>query len=270
MKNKIVARFLTVTLLLANICFGFSLNLHMQNATATSFCGSGTAVEKSETINYSRKETEEYSIKYGVPTYLGQHGTGCANITGAVIIGYYDRFCEDLIPNCKTYIQLGTIIKYTSTSTEIFDLIDQLKELMGTDKDVEGTTFSGYQQGMRAYVNNHNYTYVTEDLGKLNFDKYVTAVQNNKPVSLFLNTFSILTNIQVNGSSEIVTDERTNIPHALVAFGYRIDTYYDSNNKVITTRTYLKVASGLTRYGVNYLCLDGKSKIEYAISTEIK
>ena len=270
MKNKIVARFLTVTLLLANICFGFSLNLHVQNAAATSFCGSGTSVEQSETINYSRKETEEYNIKSGVPSYIGQPGTGCANVAGAVIIGYYDRFCEDLIPDYKTYIKLGTAIRYLGETAEIHDLISQLKELMGTDKDVAGTTFSGYQQGMRTYVNNHNYTYNTEDLGKLNFDKYVTAIKNDKPVALFLNTYSILTNIQVNGSSEIVTDERTNIPHALVAFGYRIETYYDSNNKVITTRTYLKVASGLITYGVNHLCLDGKSKIEYAISTEIK
>lgn len=272
MKNKVVVSFLTfLIIVVSNFFVGFTIALPDKNTKELSFCGSGETIEQKETISYSKKETEEYKIKSSVPNYFSQiSGTGCANVSGAVIIGYYDRFCENLIPNFKTYMQLGSVIKYMSFNSEIDNLIVELKYLMGSNISTFGTTFSGYQQGMRAYVNNHNYIYTTEDLGKLNFDKYKAAVQNDKPVAIFLSNYSILTGCQNSGTYEIVTNELIATAHVVVGFGYKIDTYYNSNNSVVATRTYLNVASGLDRYGLSYLCLDGKSKIEYAVSTKIE
>lgn len=274
MKNKITVSILTTAIvLMSNFCCGFLLKVPLQNTAESTFCGSGSATEQSETIYYSRKETEEYKIKGEVPGYISTTDTGCANLAGAVIIGYYDRLCENLIPNYKTYIQIGSLIKYKEISVEVANVITELKDLMGTDKGVIGTTFTGYQQGMRAYVTNHNYTYSTEDLGKLNLDKYKTAVQSNKPVAIFLSNYSILLSDQDDGTSETIKYSYDTVPHVVVGFGYKIETYFNANNAVIATRTYLKVASGLTQVnlsGISYLCLDGKSKIEYAISTTIQ
>ena len=272
MKNRVIVSFATILLVfVSNVLVGFTIKLPYKNTIELSYCGSGVTTEQSETISYSRKETETYNIKSAVPNYLSPAaGTSCANVAGAIIIGYYDRFCENLIPNCKTYINLGSIVKYTDLGKELNELIAELKDLMGTDKNTSGTTFSGYQQGMRTYVNNHSYTYSTEDLGKLNFDKFKSAVQSDKPVAIFLSNYSILTDSQDSGTSEIITNELNTIAHVVVGYGYKVDTYYNSNNAVIATRTYIKVASGIETYGLGYLCLDGKSKIENAISTKIE
>ena len=54
------------------------------------------------------QNTEDYEIKYGLPTYYAEYGTTvCANTAGAIAIGYYDRFNENLIPNYKTYTKFG-------------------------------------------------------------------------------------------------------------------------------------------------------------------
>lgn len=271
MKNKVVVSFLTFLLIVvSNFFVGFTIVLPDKNTKELSFCGSGETIEQTETIPYIRKETEEYKIKSSVPNYCSPiPGTGCANVAGAVIIGYYDRFCENLLLNCKTYMQLGSIVKYLSINSEIEELITELKNFMGTDNITSGTTFSGYQQGMRTYVNNHNYSYSTQDLGKLNFEKYVSAVESDKPVVIFLSNYSILTGSLLNENYDVITNELNTTAHVVVGFGYKIDTYYNSNNTVIAKRTYLNVASGLDMYGLSYLCLDGKSKVEYAISTVI-
>lgn len=73
-----------------------------------------------ETIDYARKDSQEYSIKYDLPNYGGAIGeTCCANTAGAILLGYYDRFNENLIPNFKTYMQIGNILKYKINSEEI-------------------------------------------------------------------------------------------------------------------------------------------------------
>lgn len=272
MKNKVAVSFVTFLLIfVSNFFVGFTVKFPDETVTELSYCGSGVTMEQTETIIYSRKETETYNIKSGVPDYYSAiSNTGCANVAGAVIIGYYDRFCENLIPNLKTYMQLGSTIKYLAAKPEINSLIEELKGFMDTDQITSGTTFNGYQQGMRTYANKHNYTYSTEDLGKLDFDKFKSAVKRDKPVAIFLSNYSILTGISISGTSEIITNELNTTAHVVVGFGYKIDTYYDWNNRIVAQRTYLNVASGLTKFRINFLCLDGKSKIEYAISTTIE
>ena len=272
MKNKIVVSIVTASIaLMSNCCCGFALKA--PKSSEMSYCGSGTTTAQSETIYYSRKETEEYKIRSEVPSYNSTVDTGCANVAGAEIIGYYDRFCEELIPNCKTYTMIGTLVKYRMMTVEVTNVMDELRELMGTDKNTAGTTFSGYQQGMHSYVSSRNYTYSTEDLGKLNLDKYKAAVQSEKPVAVFLSTYSILSSNQDNETYDVIKSNYCTVAHVVVGFGYKIDTYYDANNSVTATRTYLKVAIGSMQSGfsgIGYLCLDGKSKVEYAIATVIK
>ena len=140
---------------------------------------------------------------------------------------------------------------------------------MGTDVGGAGTTFSGFQKGMNQYVVNHGLTYATSSVGTLDLDKYKASIKSGKPVAIFLQNFSFL-------KGEIGTDTRDDIrtqyiavPHVAVGCGYKVVKYYNDNNQQIAQRTYLKVASGLFEYRISYLCLDGKSKIEQAISVMI-
>ncbi|MDE7167731.1 MAG: hypothetical protein K2O28_02650 [Clostridia bacterium] len=261
MKKKILICLVAVfSLVAANFCMGFKL----VSSDETKYCGSGGFTEQSETIYYSRKETTTYSIKGDVPNYDRLKDSSCANVAGTILIGYYDRLCEELVPNYKTYGQLGSAIKYRSASLEIQAVMEELHTLMGTDVGAAGTTYDGFHKGMKSYVNNHGYSYSTEDLGNLNFNKYKSAVENNKPVAVFLENYSYAVSWKDSGASEVINSHYSTAAHVVVGCGYKVDTYYNANGQVIATRTYLKVASGWFEYGITYLCLDGKSSLDRA------
>ena len=268
MKKKILICLVAVFGAVASsFCTGFKF----VSSDEIRYCGSGDFIEESETIYYSKKETTSYNMKGDVPSYQRQSdNSGCAVVAGAEIIGYYDRFCEELIPNYKSYIQLGPIFSYRPVCMDTQAVMEELFALMGTDVATGGTTYDGFHKGMKSYVNNHGYSYSTEDLGGLDFNKYKTAVENNKPAALFLLDYSLAVTGEDNGSSEVVKSHHSPIAHVAVGCGYKVDTYYNANGQVITSRTYLKVASGLDFYNITYLCLDGKSTVYKANSIVIQ
>ncbi len=90
MKTKIL-KTITLAAILgsANFCMGFSVAFSGKDDSR--FCGYAEFVTKSETIIYSRKETSEYEFRYEIPDYYNMgENTSCANVAGAVVIGYYD------------------------------------------------------------------------------------------------------------------------------------------------------------------------------------
>ena len=268
MKFKLATLSAAIVIAASNFCIGVGSLGVLNNAQATRYCGSGNVTEISETINFARKETtSDYAMKGNVPNYSAHvDASNCANVAGAELIGYYDRFYEDLIPNYKSYVQMGTMLAYRSAGAETAEVMKALKIYMGT---TDGTTFNGFHKGMKTYVEEHSLTYSTEDLGSLNLDKYKAAVESNKPVALFLGDYSFYLGATSNANGETIKSEHSSVAHVVVGCGYKIDTYYNSEGKVVATRTYLKVASGFDSYGVVYLCLDGKSTVDRATSVII-
>ncbi len=271
MKKKFLTFFTAIFAFVAiNVCTGFKLATD-DYCEDTKYCGSGTFTDESETINYAKREIDSYNMKGEVPNYYNQlDNSSCANVAGTVIIGYYDRFCEELIPNYKTYVQIGSAIKYRPGGFETRDVMQELHTLMGTDTQGEGTTYGGFQSGLKSYVNSRNYSYSISDLGNLDFNRYKAEIEAARPVAIFLDNFSFKVEGENSGTSEVINTRHCAVPHVVVGCGYKIDTYYNSNGEIIATRTYLKVASGLNQFGMAYLCLDGKSAIDIATSIIIQ
>ena len=269
MKKRIFALFVAIACLLMSNLFMGSMVVPSYEGNAH-YCGGGDFTEESENIAYATKKTTEYKIKSEVPNYSAQLGsTNCANVAGAVLIGYYDRFCENLIPNYKTYIQIGSLVKYKAGSSETEAVVRSLFDYMDTGIGVEGTTYDGFHKGMRTYVNAKNYTYSITEFGGFNLEKYISAVEADIPVALFLLDYSLLVNEKNTGTVETISMHHCAVPHVAIGYGYKIDTYYNSNNNVVATRTYLRVASGFVEYGLCYIGLDGKSTIENATAVKI-
>ncbi len=248
----------------------------LQEAVNKGFCYGGTDyfIEQTQTVSYARKESSSYAIANDLPNYYGTIGaTSCANTAGAVLIGYYDQFCENLIANYKTYIRLGSTFRYKSATTEIDNLIIQLGNLMSGTSQQQGVTFSQFQAGMNSYVTGKGYTYTTVNMltnGVFDFNSYKNAVESGKPVALFLNGFAMLESIVEGNNIDTVNSAVTSYTHVAVGCGYKCDTYYDSSNNVITTRRYLKVASGLSDYNIGYVNINGYGEINKAISVQIQ
>ncbi len=240
-----------------------------QKYLLTDYYGGGEQFAGEEAISYAyKKTTAEGEIKSKVPDFHTMEGGGsCANVGGAIMIAYYDRFCENLVPDYTSYrVFLGNIV-YRGISSQTLEVMKSLYQLMGTDS--EGTTFDGYQDGMRKYVQNSGYTYKTTDVGNINWDSYISSINSEKPVVLFLSKYTFLNVIISNNNIDTIRTNTTYVGHVVIGYGYKIEEYYNSNNQLIATRNYLKVASGLIEDGLTYLCLDGKSTVDRAISSYI-
>ena len=205
-----------------------------------------------------------------MPNLLGSvEGGCCAHTAGAIILTYYDRFCEDIIPDYDPFFRMGEIVIYKAASAETIYLTQDLVDLMVIGAPHEGVTFNEFQLGMETYVEQQGYTYTTTNLfsgGSFNLNNYKNAVQSGKPVGLFLTNFTMSNGIREEDGYDVVGCGYCPISHVAAGCGYKIDTYYDANGNVITTRTYLKVASGLNSYGIGYLSLNETTTISKAIS----
>lgn len=270
MQNLISGKF--VSTFLAGI-IGF-LNPVVVGPEKQGYCGSGEATEITQTISYDHKETTVVEIPNGMPFYdLSDDTTGnskCANVAGAVVVGYYDRNYEELIPDYKAYTKLGTRIIYKSLGVEVENVINSLYSLMETNKGQAGTTFEGFNSGLENYVENHGYSYATRDVWNGNLSLYKSSVNNEKPVVIFASGFSFVSDSAESNGKDVLTIDKYQDNHVMVGYGYRIDEYYNSNNKLIETRTYLSVMNGGTiDRSIKYLCLDGLTEIQHAIEVTI-
>ena len=240
-----------------------------QKYLLTDYYGGGEQFASEETISYAYKKTvAEGAIESKIPDFHAMEGGGsCANVAGAIMITYYDRFCENLVPDYTSYrVFLGNIV-YRGISSQTLAVMSSLYELMGTDS--EGTTFNGYQDGMRKYVQNSGYTYNYTDVGNINWDSYKSSINNERPVALFLSKYTFLSVLKTENNVDSILTNTTYVGHVVIGYGYKIEEYYNSNNQLIATRNYLKVASGFSEEGLALLCLDGKSTVDRAISTYI-
>ncbi len=237
------------------------------------YSGSGNTTEIRETLNYSSKTENLYTMKGNLPNYSGvEGGTNCANVAGGVLVGFYDRFCENLIPNFQSYRVLGTTIVYKSSTDESTKVIADLNDLMETDNNQLGTTFTGFESGMVKYSQLHGYTYKSENIltgGNFDFNKYKNSVENNKPVALFLNNYAFLDGIQESEGQDIIKSTHTTLSHVVIACGYKQNNYYNSNGQKIAEKIYLKVCSGITSRGICYLNINSVSKVDKAVSVII-
>ncbi len=247
----------------------------LARATQTRFgyFGGGTDyTTQTYTITYDHKTEETYVIQYGLPTYGPTEGTSCANAAGINVIGYYDRFYPNLVPNETTYIMLGTNFMYKGMSVSIGNICVQLSNLMGTTSS--GTTFSGFNAGMAIYVQQQGYSYSSSSVftnGNFDFNKYKTAVQNGKPVSLFLTSYAFYMGTTTANNVDTIESDICAYTHVAVGCGYKAVTYYDANNNVISTQMYLRVSTGLALYpGLCYLNASAYTTINNAIAITIQ
>ena len=233
--------------------------------------GGGTFTAQSYTVSYDHKTTISYDIQYGIPNYEPTTGTSCANAAGTMLIGYYDRFYENLVPNEQTYVMIGTTVVYRAQTTAIHNICLEMYDLMGTTSS--GTSFSGFNAGMTSYVQGQGYSYSTTSMltsGSFDFNKYKTAVEAGKPVALFLNGYAIYTYTSTESGVDTIHSDVSSYTHVAIGCGYKYETYYDANNNVVSTQKYLRVASGLATYGMCYLNINAYTTINNAISVAIQ
>lgn len=243
------------------------------NFDETRYGGNGELTFSSRTISYATKKiVEEYQIPFGLPRYYGENDKSvCANVSGAIVIGYYDRFCENLIPDYKTYQKRLSIITYKNLNARILTLIDELKGFMQGNNPA-GATFNEYKKGLNNYCLNAGYTYRDESVfasNKLSMQKYKSAIDDKKPVAVFLNSFKLL-GITESADKITISEGQGDFTHIVTCYGYYKCEYYDKNGKKVYTADCLKVATGYKNEAYYFLSVADSTNIQNAISVAIE
>lgn len=200
-----------------------------------------------ETISYvSKQAVSDISTDRGTPEYFSVNGmqNGCGPVAGAIVVGFYDKYYENMIPDWISYYSTG---RYKGQDgTYVPALINDLYDRMQTNVVAPGVSESEFKVGLTSYITSKGYNVSLNSLGKgNNFDinTFKTAVTNNEVTVLFVQPSNFYL-YEALENKDLVTSGSIGGNHIMVAYGYYEVKYTLSNG----TRTdkYLRVATGLS------------------------
>ena len=238
----------------------------------TTYCDDGImplAEVNSVTVNYENKDEDTFSMVMRHPSFtFSAHLSDCACTAGSNVLGFYDRYDENLIPNhtAGTYF-MGNFV-YNSQDETIYNLVDQLYSDMGTESD--GTTVEGFKNGLKIYCNRQgksiSFTSCMKN-GKFDYSLAKSYMKANQPVVLFCGGYNVA-NITYMDQSDIITYYEATANHVMVGFGYREISYTLANSAKITYQ-YMTVASGVPTKESGYYDINYKTNVNDAYAVNI-
>lgn len=235
------------------------------------YCAIGDSLQSgSRVIAYTSKTKQMKHLANAIPAYdYEAQPHACAPTTGASIIAYYDRFCEDLIPNYTPGFGIGSFYRYYIGRQEVTNVIAQLYIDMHTNSVAVGTTVAQFKSGMISYCarNDCAITFTSSMTnGVFDYAKTKGFINESKPIVLFVQKMEIST-IQTQTNQDTYTILSGSINHTLSAFGYEEVTYTMSDGTQQNEK-FLYVATGIKRMPQAYLNLNGMLQIDdaYAVS----
>lgn len=235
------------------------------------YCGSGEMTNTYETVSFKSKSENAYDLAKRNPTNTEVPGlsNACVPIAGANIVQYYDRMCQNLVPNFTPGIVLAKYYLYKEKTTEMQSVTRELYNDMRTNTTGVGSSVAQFKDGMEKYSKRYGYNVefnTCMSSNQLNYDKVKTEINNGKPVAIFSRSMSIAEFI--TGEDKDTIDYYNSVnPHSLISFGYKEINYTLHNN---TTRLdkFMSVSTGLAQRAVGYMKITN-ALIDNAFSVRI-
>ena len=238
----------------------------------------GASTEEDASYNVycdSAKVVEDVS-HYSAPAYKNANSgltNACGPITGTNVLGFYDRWYENLIPNFTPglFRQEDKYLYLPTTTSAVNSAMLDLGNLMKTI-ELGGTTSSNFKNGLKTYVNNQGYSFSYDSFYStqktVNFDKLISAVNEGKVGVLMCSDYNFVSGITPLDGYVKVGKFISSYNHMLMVYGYEVIEYY-SNGTVIRRDTFLKVSNGSNSGVTGYLQLEDYLTIDEAIIINI-
>lgn len=227
----------------------------------------------SETINFTSKEETFVELTNQVPLYQApvslENCCGC--VGGAIVVGFYDKYYEELIPSFTAYYPATGKYKRVD-SVYVPAVINELYTLMRTNVDDVGVSEADCKDGLQQYFSDRgrdlSYSSV-KSWGSLSQSKYLDAINNNKPVLLFCDSSVLLRSVMyMSDTSDSITTASITSNHVMVGYGLYTVKYYNGTNN-FRTDTYVMAASGLDLMETVYVRLDTSSWLNSAYEINV-
>ena len=238
----------------------------------TTYCDDGImllAETNSVKVNYANKDEDTFSMALKHPYYtFSANPSDCACVAGANVLGFYDRYDEELIPNhASGSLLMGKYI-YSIQDTSVYDVIRQLYVDMGTTS--EGTTVQEFKNGMITYCNRKGKTITFTSCmknGKFDYSTAKSYMEANQPVVLFCSGYNVA-DLWPYENYDLISYYESTGNHVMVGFGYKESSYTLSNSTKITYQ-YMTVASGVATKSSGYFDINYKTNINDAYAINI-
>ena len=226
-----------------------------------------------ETISFTSKSEDAKDLAKRHP-YLSDSiklSNGCAAITGANLIQYWDRYCPELIPNYTPGSEIMSYYLYKGESTETDKVMVDLYNDMGTNTEASGTSISQFKSGFEKYIKRNGsyiltYSYCISS-GKFDYNLAKSYINSGEPIVLFLSTFIIIT-LNSGDNSNDISYTFSKYKHTMAAFGYK-DITYTLTNGTQRNDKYLAVATGVREFAKGYFNISYKTNIDEALAIKI-
>lgn len=261
--KKILSVFLSVFVLLCAI--SMIPEVKAERFFADNYNGSTYEGTETETILYTSKADNEINIEGGLPKYYNQgtyHNT-CANVAGAILLGYYDKDYDELISDFKAARIIRDKVMFASQTEAVQRVIDSLYMKMNTNNGGNGTTIEWFKRGLRNYIEgvgrNVQLTSIISK-GNINYDKYSNAINAKQPIVLFASKYTL---VSLRGIKELEgRDDYVKLyyggDHVLVGYGIREINYYDQQGRLKKQVNCLMAATGYEQDQLAYILLDDR------------
>lgn len=235
---------------------------------ADGYNGSTYEGSSTETISYNTKDDNEIAISGAVPKYSfgGSLLNTCANVAGGILLGYYDKDYNELIPNFEAVRVIRDHIFFSPQTQAVQDVLEELYVLMHTNQTGAGTTVEEFKTGLRDYVEEkgRNITYNSlVSWEELDIDGYKDAINNEKPVALFVSKYTMLSlgGITTEGNIDEYSLLHYGGEHVLIGYGIREIEYYNQDGSLKEKVTLLAVATGYAEDPLAYVIIDDRMRI---------
>lgn len=220
-------------------------------------------------IPYKSRTENEYWMALSTPDYCtSPYVSSCACIAGANVVGFFDRYCPELITDFEPGYEYMGYYFYYGEKDRITSVVTQLYSDMGTTASA-GTTTAQFLSGMKKYANRAGYNFGYSSCmsgSSFNYTAAKNGMQNNRPIALFLTGYNVAAIGPLEGYDSIAY-VLSAANHVMVGFGYyEINYTYDSGAQ--ETFNYIYVASGVTIRPTGYFNINYNTKINdaYAVS----
>ncbi len=245
--KKFLSVFVIVFVVAALLVFGaWSPVVSEEQPAETRYTDAQTiATLADEKIYYTSREISERNTDGGAPNYTNSTGmlNGCGAVAGAEVVGFYDKYYPELIPDWDSTYSNG---KYRiQESTYVKQVLEQMYDLMHINVGGDGVTEADFKSGLQTYFTNHGRTLSYRKVGdknSLDYNACVDAINNNKIIVLLTLTGNIYDIGEHDGYNTIIEINVTS-NHIMTANGYLQIKYYNETGW-FRTETFLRVSSG--------------------------
>ena len=225
-----------------------------------------------ETINFASIDNVYIETPNRVPLYDSNTlENACGPIGGGIVVGYYDKYFQNLIPNYTNY--LTTTGKYRpQDSTYVPAMLQEMYTLMQTNVVAPGVSEDECLDGLEAYVEGKGYSIryraVKPYNGTFSHTAYQNAINNGQPVILFCDTVKLVESSEYDTYNRIVVAQESQ-DHIIVGFGYQIYRYYNASGTNFRTDIYLAVATGWNLNKIGFVKINDDGWLDSGFAVEI-